>query len=169
MWQRNRPVIDFEDINPFLFQLPIAPHIAAELEGFDLNVKTLTSVVNPIINNYSTCKHILIEGVGGIMVPLNDKETYLDLLKAWQFPVILVVGMRLGCLNHALLSYQVLLQHGILVAGWVANQLTPDMDYYNANLEYLTKTFQAPLIASIPFAGTIQPTPEFDLLFKSNL
>jgi len=92
---------------------------------------------------------VIVEGAGGLMVPLNTTQTLLDLVKALNLPVILVVGMRLGCINHALLTMQVLAQHHISIAGWVANEIDPEMSRYRENMSTLQTSIEAPMLTEL--------------------
>jgi dethiobiotin synthetase len=129
-----------------------------------LCVKDIHTTLSHNINTI-TANHILIEGIGGIMVPLNADETYLDVLGAIPYPLILVVGMKLGCLNHALLSATALQARGIKLSGWIANQIDPNMSNYHENCNYLQQQLGAPLIATTPFQQGLQPTNFFEELF----
>lgn len=151
-----------EQINLITFIPPIAPHIAAEMENYQLNANS----VNKFIENAQLdVDYLFIEGVGGLMVPLNQDETYLDLLQVAAYPIILVVGMKLGCLNHALLTVKALEQQGLKLVGWIANQIDPQMQYYPQNLAYLLQALDAPLLAEIPYQQAIQTTEFFTELF----
>ncbi|MBX9599067.1 MAG: dethiobiotin synthase [Burkholderiales bacterium] len=151
-----------QQINLITFIPPIAPHIAAAMENYRLDA----NIVNMFIENTSLdVDYLLIEGVGGVMVPLNQDETYLDLLQLSPYPIILVVGMKLGCLNHALLTAAVLKQRGLKLVGWIANQIDPQMEYYQQNLIYLSQALDALRLAEIPYQQTIQPTEFFSELF----
>lgn len=151
-----------EQINLITFIPPIAPHIAAEMENYQLNA----NLVNTFIENTQlNVDYLFIEGVGGLMVPLNQNETYLDLLQVATYPIILVVGMKLGCLNHALLTVKALEQQGLKLVGWIANQIDPLMQYHPQNLAYLSQALDAPLLAEIPYQQTIQTTEFFMELF----
>ena len=109
---------------------------------------------------------MLIEGCGGLLVPLNNNETFLNLLSAWNYPVILVVGMRLGCLNHALLTYKCLLANNIQVLGWVANCIDPNMPQLLANIDYLTQAIKSPLIGTAKYGENLKPNDTFYEIFK---
>lgn len=166
LFQNSNYSLSFEQINPFSFEQAVAPHIAAELMGKPLNV---ISVNNKVIQTISQCtkvNHILIEGIGGLMVPLNRQETYLDLLNKLKYPIILIVGMRIGCLNHTLLTETILKNSGLGLAGWIANGVDPQMAAYTENLDYLKYKLSAPLLGTIPFQGHLQPTIQFKELFK---
>ena len=93
----------------------------------------------------------VVEGAGGWLVPLSADETMADLGRILAFPVVVVVGMRLGCLNHALLTVDAVRQVGLEVAGWVANRIDPDMPVFDDNLATLEARIDAPLIGSVPF------------------
>lgn len=151
-----------QQINLVTFIPPIAPHIAAEMENYRLDADSVNTFIE---NTKLDVDYLFIEGVGGVMVPLNQNETYLDLLKAAPYPIILVVGMKLGCLNHALLTAAVLKQRGLKLVGWIANQIDSQMEYYQQNLIYLSQTLDAPLLAKIPYQQPIQTTKFFTELF----
>jgi dethiobiotin synthetase len=158
--------LNFKQINPFCLKNAVAPHIAAEYEKQNLRVDDVTQFINKIISQTKTANHILIEGVGGLMVPLNNEELYLDLLIKWNYPIILVVGIKLGCLNHALLTNMVLKQHNLPLVGWIANQIDPQMSFLQENLNYLINKLDAPMIANINFQGNLNPTQSFKDLFQ---
>jgi dethiobiotin synthetase len=158
----NSSPLPYNIISPLQLKLAIAPHIAANYQQLELNVKAVIQNIQNSINIIAQdANHILIEGIGGIMVPLNKTASYLDILQELPHPVILVVGMKLGCLNHALLSYNTLLANNITVAGWVANCITPEMPYFMENLEYLKNYFKSPLLAIIPHNAKMVITTQF--------
>lgn len=130
-------------INPYAFKPAIAPHIAAAEAGVSIEIASICSAYHALT---SRAELVVVEGAGGLMVPLNHEQTLLDLVKALELPVILVVGMRLGCINHALLTMQVLETHGVVVAGWVANQIDPEMSRYQENLTTLQSLINLPLL-----------------------
>lgn len=140
-----------ELINPWRFQAPISPHLAAQQENRSINIKEVADYCM----NFSQegADTLFIEGAGGLMVPLNDNETWVDFLKLTALPVILVVGMRLGCINHALLTEAVLKASKINGAGWIANCIDPQMEALDANIATLTRLLEMPLITHIPFRG----------------
>lgn len=143
--------LDYHDINPFCYTQPVSPHLAAKHDGQNLTVKAVMEHLNkPLFNTFET---VLIEGVGGLMVPLNDNETVLDWILALNAPVILVVGMRLGVLNHALLTHAALQAAGVDVVGWVANQVDPDMDCFDENIETLKQRLPMPHLFTQAYEG----------------
>lgn len=153
--------ISLDRINPWRYKLPVSPHIAAQNEGQSLSIR---EVADYCLNFQLEGKeHVFIEGAGGLMVPLNDQETWIDFLHYSKIPVILVVGMRLGCINHALLTTTVLASKNIDCLGWIANCLDPQMQALSANITTLTQMIDAPLLATVPFEGELIPI-ELELL-----
>lgn len=135
-------------LNPYCLKSPIAPHIAAAEEGVRIETR-------PILDAFAKLQTqadvVLVEGVGGFRVPLaNDYDT-ADLARDLALPVILVVGMRLGCINHALLTAEAIAARGLTLAGWVANQVDPAMLRFDENLAALTARLPAPLLGVTPF------------------
>ncbi len=137
-----------EVINPYCFAMPIAPHIAAGLEKKSIK----NSVLREKYQRLSALADlVVIEGAGGFCVPLNDAETSADLARELALPVVLVAGMRLGCLNHALLTAEAIRARGLRLAGWVANHIDASMLHADANVAALQTRLAAPLIARITF------------------
>ena len=111
--------LSLEVINPWRFKLPASPHIAAKEERVSVSAAEIADYCLNL--QLDGVEQLFIEGAGGLLVPLNDDETWIDFLKLTEFPVILVVGMKLGCINHALLTEAVLRSHDIQCVGWIAN------------------------------------------------
>lgn len=152
-----------ERISPYRFAPAIAPHIAAELAGLQISFAPIISAFQELQQQADV---VIVEGAGGIAVPLNEHQDMADLVIALNIPVILVVGMRLGCLNHALLSAQAIEHKGLHLAGWIANYLTPDMPVAEENERTLLQRLQSPLLVSVPYATDISPTTCAGLLAK---
>lgn len=143
--QASNVPLSYAQVNPFCFKEAIAPHIAAEI-----NQQTVT--LNDIVTSFNKLPqgdYCLVEGAGGFLVPLNNEQSFADIPKALNAQVILVVGMRLGCINHALLTAEAVRQRGLKLAGWIANQIDPDMNNYSENLETLSNQLAAPMLAEI--------------------
>ncbi|TLU66179.1 dethiobiotin synthase [Thalassotalea litorea] len=140
-------------INPIAFEPPIAPHIAAAQQGDCLTVPRITSA---FVDAQKVPADIcLIEGAGGWRLPLNNQEFLSDFVKNESIPVIFVVGMKLGCLNHAILTYQAMIQDGIDVIGWIANQAQPEkMRNHQDNVEFLTSAIDAPFLGELGFGDS---------------
>ncbi|BFM14413.1 dethiobiotin synthase [Maricurvus nonylphenolicus] len=141
--------LPYSQVNPIAFEPPIAPHIAAMRENKTLSVSRLTGFCNGILMQSSD--FVVIEGAGGWRVPLNPRETLADLAIELNLPVVMVVGMRLGCINHAILTAEAIERDGLKVAGWVANRVDPEMSCYEENLMTLKTLIQAPLLGEVPF------------------
>lgn len=137
----------YEQINPVALAPAIAPHIAAEQAQKRLRVAQLSGFCRGVMMQRSDL--LLVEGAGGWRVPLNSVETLADLAKDLQLPVILVVGMKLGCINHALLTAEAIARDGLPLAGWVANSVA-GMSVYPENLNTLRHLLRAPCLGVIP-------------------
>ncbi len=132
---------------PFLLREPAAPHIAAALEGVEISpVPILAAYVE--INAASDA--VVVEGVGGFRVPLNDEFDTADLAEQLDLPVVLVVGLRLGCISHALLTVEAIAARGLNLAGWVANETQADMAFAEENIAALEQRIPAPLLGRVP-------------------
>lgn len=138
-------------VNPYLLQAPVSPHIAAQREGVTLS---LAPIQNACAALRTRCDALVVEGAGGFRVPLAPALDGADLARALQLPVILVVGLRLGCLNHALLTAEVIAARGLTLAGWVANQTDPTMAEPDLNIGYLQTQLRAPMLARLPYSKT---------------
>lgn len=145
--EASSPGITAEDINVYLFREPIAPHIAAARGGTRIHVDRIVARFDALAENADA---IVVEGAGGFLVPLGGEANFADLAVALGLPVVLVVGMRLGCINHALLTQEAVAARGLTLAGWVANRVVPDMDAYAENLATLVTLLRAPLLGEIP-------------------
>lgn len=160
LFEANDETLSYSEVNPVVFQEAIAPHIAAEKSNTFLSVETLDEQVS-----IPEVEQLLIEGAGGWSTPLNRNETYADWVAKNEFDVILVVGMKLGCLNHAQLTAQAIRSSGLKLKGWVANEIIPDMPFFDDNIQWLHDYFleqhQAPLLAKVSYQ---QPLSEFSLL-----
>lgn len=134
------------------FEPPVSPHLAAEAAGVTLTVQALMQCCfNPVFDDLD---YLLIEGAGGLMVPLNQQDTWVDFLSLSQLPVIVVVGLQLGCINHALLTAHVMQDQAIECVGWVANGLDPSMQALPETIATLSTKLPWPLLTTIPHGGT---------------
>ena len=132
---------------PYVLSTPAAPQLVAQAQGIELNIAVITKAFHNISEKFDA---VVVEGAGGFLVPLNKKEDLGDTVKAIGLPVILVVGMRLGCINHALLTYEVLKMRNLQVAGWIANALSEEMSLLQENIQSLKDRIKAPLLGIIP-------------------
>lgn len=139
----------YDTVNPIAFEKPIAPHIAASESNTPLNIDV---VCQAITNSMQADADVnFIEGVGGWSVPLNESETLADAIISLNLPVILVVGVKLGCLNHALLTYQAILQQGVPLIAWVANCICPETLSLQENIATLKHWLQVPCLGVVPY------------------
>jgi dethiobiotin synthetase len=136
-----------EIVVPYLMQMPAAPHIVAQLEDIKMDVQHIAGCYQQA---RALAEVVLVEGVGGYCVPLDDDLTTVDMAQALSLPVILVVGMRLGCINHALLTAQAIAASGLRLAGWVANTIDAEMKFFNENVQALKQRLPAPCLGVIP-------------------
>lgn len=140
--------VPYDWINPFAFEPAIAPHLAAKAANCRLSTKAVFEACQPLLN--SNVDYIIIEGAGGLLVPLNATETFVDLAKKMDFPIILVVGLRLGCINHSLLTLESIRHHSLKVAGWIGYPLEPIMPYLQENIEDLKSLLKIPYLGLYP-------------------
>ncbi len=135
-----------ELVNPYLFAAAVAPHIAAVEEGRRIDLTTILAAFQRL---QALTDAVIVEGVGGFCVPLNEQFDTADLAVTMQLPVILIVGMRLGCINHTLLTAEAIVSRGLPLAGWVANCVDPTMQRLNENLDTLRSRLPAPLLGVV--------------------
>ncbi len=144
----------YQLINPYCFKPPVAPHLAADMSGASIDLPVIRAACAALAQQ-NEC--LIVEGVGGWRVPLNDELDVAGLCQALQLPVILVVGMKLGCINHGLLTVQSILGDGVPLLGWVANCVDPEMQLLEQNIDTLQQFIPAPLLGIIPFLTDISP------------
>jgi dethiobiotin synthetase len=137
----------YGQINPYCFPRPIAPHLAARHAGARIEFSRIMASYRELAGQSD---EVVVEGVGGFCAPLNEKQDSADLAKQLNLPVILVVGMRLGCINHALLTLRVIADFQLECAGWVANVLDAEMPALQENIEAMRERIAAPLLGVIP-------------------
>ena len=135
-----------EDVNPYAFEPAIAPHIAAEQVGVTVSLSKIKHAFDTL---QSQADVVIVEGAGGFRVPINREQTMADLAAQLNLPVIMVVGIRLGCINHALMTAGSIKAAGLNLAGWVANRIDPDMPALAENVQTLKAMIKAPCIADV--------------------
>lgn len=143
-----------ELVCPYLLHEPVAPHIAAAGEGIRFDLGHIETCLAQILKQSEIT---IVEGVGGFRVPLTETQDTADLAVQLGLPVILVVGMRLGCISHAMLSVEAIQARGLKLSGWIANQIDPGMRHAAANLETLRERIPAPLLGHIPHLVPADP------------
>jgi dethiobiotin synthetase len=141
-----------ELVNPFAFKSPIAPHLAAAEEGRDIRFAPIHHALNALRQQADV---VIVEGVGGFRVPLGPEGDSADLAQTLGLPVILVVGLRLGCINHALLSVEAIQARGLKLVGWVANCIDPALLKLEENIAALGEMIDAPLLGTLEFQSSL--------------
>lgn len=141
--------LTYDQINPVALAAPISPHLAAAEAGRRLTIAQLAGLCRGTLMLRADLT--LIEGAGGWRVPISDRELLSDLPRELDLPVILVVGMRLGCISHALLTAEAIARDGLRLAGWVANRCVPEMSRYEENTATLRRAFAAPCLGEVPW------------------
>ena len=137
-----------EHINPYALVPPIAPHIAADRAGVEIDLEVIRQAHLELRKKADV---VIVEGAGGFLVPLNDHEDSAALVQALGLPVLLVVGMRLGCINHALLTAHAIRTAQVPLAGWVANRIDPEMAVFEENVSALERRLDCPLLGILPY------------------
>lgn len=143
-----------EHVNPYCFAPPIAPHIAAQQAGVTISLDRIEHCFRALA---ARAQVVVVEGVGGLRVPLGAGADTAQLAARLALPVVLVVGVRLGCLNHALLTAEAVAARGLKLAGWVANHVDPQMDAADENVRALEALIGAPVLARVAFAASPEP------------
>lgn len=147
------PVV-YGDLNPFALAHPLAPELAAAGAGTEVTLAPIRSAYDRLA---SQAQAVVVEGVGGWSAPLSARLMQVDLVRALQLPVLLVVGLRLGCLNHALLSARAIAADGVALIGWVASHVDPQMERVEDNLRMLGERLPAPCWGVLPHAPDADP------------
>ncbi len=161
--------IPYELVNPYVFEAPVAPHLAAAENNIEISLPYILDAYQQLAAKADV---VVVEGAGGWQVPLAagtekfQQHSMADLAQQLKLPVIIVVGMRLGCLNHALLTVQAIKNTRLKFYGWVANTLEDEMLRYSENINTLKTLIDEPLVAEIPFNATVQSISQ--LLYKNN-
>lgn len=159
LWAASAPGFDYADINPVTLEPPVAPHVAADDLGLTIDPVAL---IEGAVALQSRSEWVVVEGAGGFRVPLNAQQDFADMVEAAAWPVLLVVGMRLGCINHALLSVEAIQRRAPLL-GWVANVLPPEQPRLGENIAALQARIPAPCLGIVRAATPQQAADEIDV------
>lgn len=147
--QRNSSLaLEYAAVNPYTFAEPTSPHIISADEGRPIRADVLSDGLRAL---GTQAEWLLVEGAGGWFTPLAEDFTFADWVQSERLPVILVVGVKLGCINHAMLTAQAVEQAGLLLAGWVANDVTPPGKRHHEYMTTLKRVIPAPLLGEIPW------------------
>jgi dethiobiotin synthetase len=148
--------LPYAQVNPIALRAPLSPHLAAARDGVRVRAAQVTGLVRGAMAQ-ARADLVLVEGAGGWRVPLNERETLADVAAELALPVILVVGLRLGCLNHALLTAEAIRRDGLVLAGWIGNAIDPQMLAREENVATLAAALDAPLLGVLPHAAPGEP------------
>lgn len=146
--------LDYDLVNPYFFDEPVAPHLIAERDGVHIDTARVKDCYDRIAADSDV---VVVEGAGGWLVPTAPHASMADLALVLQLPVVLVVGLRLGCLNHALLTAEAVRSRGLELAGWVANSIEPVMLRREENIRSLDERLGAPRWGEVPYLDFIRP------------
>jgi dethiobiotin synthase len=153
-------------LNPYCLRIPVAPHISAHEQGITIDLAVIQRAYAEL---RSVADRVVVEGVGGFRVPLGSAFDTADLAQALELPLVLVVGLRLGCINHALLTADAIAARGLRLAGWVGNRIDPQMAKAEENVASLRERIAAPLLGEVPYLGSPAPAAVADLLAVERL
>ena len=160
LMRASSETLPYDQVNPVVLEPAIAPHIALEKTKRQTNVSELAAHCRKAIEGYPA-DFVLIEGAGGWFVPLNMHETMADLCVELNVRVVLVVGMKLGCISHALLTAEAIANAGLELCGWIANSPVKPMPYLQENIETLRRRIVAPCIGEIPMLSKPEEAPPY--------
>jgi dethiobiotin synthetase len=146
--------LPYDLINPYAFEPPVAPHIAAGQSGVEIELDVIKAGAEQLA---AKSDYLVVEGVGGWRVPLGPALSVSDLPRALGLPVILVCGIKLGCINHSLLTAESIMASGSRLVGWVATQIAPDMLARDENLATLAALFPVPCLGVVPWMASLEP------------
>jgi dethiobiotin synthetase len=160
------PRPDYDDVNPFALPLPLAPEFAARDAGIEVAMAPILAAHARLA---AQADFVLVEGVGGWLAPLTATLDQLDLVRALDLPAVLVVGMRLGCLNHARLSAGAIAADGVRLAGWIASEVDPDMARRDDNFDALCRRLPAPCLGRLRWSPAPDPAAMAAMLCTTGL
>ncbi|MGE0971301.1 dethiobiotin synthase [Klebsiella sp. WOUb02] len=152
--RHSRVALSYEQVNPFAFAEPTSPHIISADEGRPITVAALSAGLRELEKQ---ADWLLVEGAGGWFTPLSETLSFADWVQEERLPVILVVGIKLGCINHALLTAQAVRQAGLPLAGWIANDVQPPGKRHREYLATLKRLLPAPMLGEIPWLEEASP------------
>ncbi len=155
--QNSSVALQYQEINPYAYESPVSPHLAA-----DKNPVKINNIVQGFEYLKTKADVVVVEGAGGWFAPLNKEEDIADLAKALQIPVVMVVAIRLGCINHARLTFQAIQSAKIACAGWLAVCVDPGMSLQTENINTIKQKISVPLLGVLPYLDEM----DFDILAK---
>jgi len=157
--EASNVTLPYDVVNPFAFEPAIAPHIAAREAGQSIDIDKISELAGTIETDY-----LIVEGVGGWCVPLGETTMLAELARTTADEVIIVVGMRLGCINHALLTAAQVTRDGMSLKGWIANHVDPEMHVQSENIATLQALMPCPMLGVLPWNSSPRMNPELKLM-----
>jgi dethiobiotin synthetase len=140
--------VSYADVNPYCFEPPVSPHIAAKEANIEIDTGMIRRKFDALTAAWDW---VIVEGAGGWFAPISEHRTMADLAWSLSVPALMVVGLKLGCLNHAQLTRLAIQSHGVPFAGWVASSIDPQMSHVAANLDSLERLLGEPALAVVPY------------------
>lgn len=141
--------LPYQYVNPYAFEAAVAPHLAAQADGVYIEIPVISNACRQLT---AEADRVVVEGIGGWLVPINEKQTMADVALALGLPVVLVVAVRLGCLNQALLTVAAIRSSGLPLVGWVANRIDPGCEQQDGNIATLRQRLLVPLLADLVYS-----------------
>ncbi|MEQ4923773.1 dethiobiotin synthase [Proteus hauseri] len=151
--QHSTVALDYQQVNPYCFEAATSPHIVSQKMHQPIDFDFISNGLSQL---QQQADWVLVEGAGGWFTPLSDEKFFADWVIAENLAVILTVGIKLGCINHALLTQQAIIQSGLTLAGWVANEVEPAGQYQTDYLATLQRHLHAPLLGKIPYLNSVK-------------
>ncbi len=145
--------VAYQDVNPYALELPASPHIAAKNEQVEIEYSVLSE---KLAQHKRNADIVLVEGAGGWRVPVSDSDCLSSWVQQEKLPVVLVVGIKLGCLSHAMLTFDAIKADGLQVVGWVANRVNPGTEHYAEIIDMLEQKIDAPKLGEIPYVPIVK-------------
>lgn len=151
--------LKYEEVNPFPFEEAVAPHLAAQKAGHDICLKKIARGYEHLLNKQADLT--IVEGAGGWRLPVGNRQYMSDFVTQYDIPVVLVVGVRLGCINHACMTAEVIQQDGLTIAGWVANHVDAEMPFLTENITALKEHLDAPFLGEVPLVKSPKEAADY--------
>lgn len=151
--------LTYEEVNPYPFQEAVAPHLAAQRVGQEISLQGVADGYERLLNKQADLT--IVEGAGGWRLPVGNKRFMSEFVKQYEIPVVLVVGVRLGCINHACMTAEIIKQDGLTIAGWVANHVDAEMPFLTENVKTLKEHIDAPFLGEVPLVKSPKEAADY--------
>lgn len=151
--------LKYDEVNPYAFEEAVAPHLAAQRARREICLKSIADGYEKLLRKQADLT--VVEGAGGWRLPIGNRTFMSDFVRDYQIPVILVVGVRLGCINHACMTAEVIKQDGLNIAGWVANHVDAEMPFLTENIKTLRDHIDAPFLGEVPLVKSPRDAADY--------